>query len=98
MLQEGHYDCTVLPSSGGLRRRSSAKLEDRPVDTGLHKLPSAKEEVHQPYSRHQQRACSDEDTLLECRVSRAVSDPGYLRGEPAQDATNVSPTAAGMLG
>jgi hypothetical protein len=94
VIQEGHYDCAVLSSSGGLRRRGSAKPEDKPVGTRLHKLPSANEEVQQPISRYQQRACNDEDAVLDCRVSRTVSDPGEVKEE---DAT-ASPSATGVLG
>lgn len=86
-----------MPSSGGLRRRSSVKLEDRPVDTSLHKPPAANINVRQPYTRQQQRTSIDEDVLLDCRVNRAVSDPGSLQGEAGQDAT-ASPAAAGVLG
>ncbi|WIA37865.1 hypothetical protein OEZ86_014714 [Tetradesmus obliquus] len=53
--------------------------------------------VRQPYTRQQQRTSNDEDVLLDCRVNRAVSDPGSLQGEAGQDAT-ASPAAAGVLG
>jgi hypothetical protein len=92
VLQEGYYDCTTLPSSGGLRRRSSAKLEDRPVDTGLHALQSA---VHQPYLRRL-RTSNEEDDLMDARADRSVSDPGYLRADEDED--DASPAAAGVLG
>jgi hypothetical protein len=92
LLQEGYFDGSTLPSSGGLRRRSSAKLEDRPVDTSLHGVPSAKEQVHQPYLRPL-RTSNDGDGICEIRAGRSSSDPGFLDS----DEDDASP-AADVLG
>jgi hypothetical protein len=65
------------------------------VDTCLHALPSAKEQVHQPYLRPL-RTSNDHDAVSGTSACRTASDPGFLQSD--EDEGDAFPAAAGVLG